>query len=201
MGPLQNNMKVMKVCEHCVQAFVAGAEMGCDPEVCRNLKYWTLTSHKYDDLKSYQQSAYRTYIYNLQSPPPRPPETETEGRGGGNDAPGASPKSYPSGRIVRPVGAAVTFGLQVGLGAGCKFPSASASLINVQFPLPAATPWSTVLFYALVAVLLSFGAYELFRAIQLRVRRHSMVLCPDSCENKHSSPKEQDRVQTVTNKK
>ena len=79
--------------------------------------------------------------------------------------------TYPSGRIVRPVGAAVAFGSQVGLGAGCKSPSASASLIHVQFPLPAVMPWSTVLLYALMAVLLSLGAYMLFRAIRVVPRK------------------------------
>ena len=56
---LREHVIILKVCEHCAQDFMAGAEMGFDPEVCESSKFWTLKSHKYDDLKSYQQSVYR----------------------------------------------------------------------------------------------------------------------------------------------
>ena len=161
--------------------------MGFKPEDCRMAGHWSLKK-KYDDLKPLQQAVYRKFIQGrLQYSIWHPPRSRRESQKDEANAVKATPKSGLRHRSAQG-SAVVAFGSQVGLGAGCKFPSAGAHSITSTLSFESAVPCMTVLCYALLAVLLSLGAYKVFRVIQLWSQRHLMMWQPvESCKKRHPS--------------
>ena len=154
-----------------------GAEMGFDPEDCRDPAHWIL-KQSYDKLNPHQQAVYRKSFqqhpsYSMWHPPTSQSSGQVAADGAAEAIPkSGAPKAMP--KFFR--GSAVmAFGSQVGLGASCKLPSTGASSVIPTLSATSAVPWMPALCLVFLVVLLSLGAYMVVRAIQLQLPRHLMM--------------------------